>query len=516
MFRNRRSSFKDVQELSVTIAFSRSGVGSFCLDFSFCSPCQRAHDIADEYFETTLLHVDWLNEFSYISDETHVQNESKALLFLSSLALMFAVLVSLSVSVLLGVVSCLVLRQYRRVQKRDAIRRRIQSYRSSSAPSTFPTDPLDHSLYWYPVAFSREVNSESGKPFGFSLLNEPLCLYRTKGDDVVCVLDLCPHRSAPLSLGQITKDGNLECIYHGWQYGANGQCVYIPSVSKSSNTASLICARTLPVHEQYGFIWVWAGKRELANSDAIPHRLLADLQHTNGDFLLSPEYACSLDIPYDLMVDNLLDYAHVDFTHDGTIGKRSQACCMRSERIVPSPFFSTNSESASFKVSRHEQTLPLSPVESSTFDFVPPCFVRLEHHYRKNNRIFTQIFIILPSGENKMRLLLQFYRNFARFKWIEYIPGYDYLVDRSVKNIVDQDVLLLNGIHRNISEMGAKPLGTTVSADEPIKAFRRFLARALTKFERIHVKQGAWMTGRASKSEPGTDLFGDIEDLKKE
>ncbi|CAF5007352.1 unnamed protein product, partial [Rotaria magnacalcarata] len=80
-----------------------------------------------------------------------------------------------------------------------------------------------------------------------------------------------------------------------WQFGANGQCVRIPSVSKKSNTASLICARTVPVHEQYGFIWVWAGKRELADSSLIPHDLFADVQNANGEFLLSPEDSCYLD-----------------------------------------------------------------------------------------------------------------------------------------------------------------------------------------------------------------------------
>jgi phenylpropionate dioxygenase-like ring-hydroxylating dioxygenase large terminal subunit len=433
---------------------------------------------------------------------------------------MFAVLLSLSTSVVIGLFSCLVLRQYRRVQKRDATRRRIQNYgpassKSSSSTSTYPCDPLDHSLYWYPVAFSNEINSGSGRPFGFYLLNEPLCLYRTNDGQVVCVLDLCPHRSAPLSLGQITKEGNLECVYHGWQYGANGQCVYIPSVSKKSNTASLICARTVPVHEQYGFIWVWPGKRELANSDFIPHRLLADLQNINGDFLLSPEESFYLDIPYDIMVDNLLDMAHIDFTHDGTIGKRSRASCIRSEIITPSPFFSTNSDSASFKVTRHEQPVPASPNEFSHFHFIPPCFVRLEHHESKEGNLLVQIFIILPSAEKKMRLLMQFYRNFARYKWIEYIPGYDYLTEKLIKKIVDQDVLLLNGIHRNIVEMGAKPLGTIVSADAPIKAFRRYQSRALAKFETFYVKQGAWMSSTTKSSGDGTDEM-DIEDLKME
>ncbi|CAF0766993.1 unnamed protein product [Rotaria sp. Silwood1] len=426
---------------------------------------------------------------------------------------MFVVALTLSTTIIIGVFSFLVLRQYNRVKKRDAARRRIQTY-SPTKPSSLLTssyDPLDHSSYWYPVAFSHEISCGSGRPFGFLLLNEPLCLYRTNDGQVVCVLDVCPHRSAPLSLGQITKEGNLECMYHGWQYGANGQCVYIPSVSKKSNTASLICARTLPVHEQYGFIWIWPGKRELANRDLIPHRLFTDVQNVNGEYLLSPEDSCYLDIPYDLMVDNLLDMAHVDFTHDGSIGKRSQASCIRSERITPSPYFSTNSESASFKVKRHEQSRSLSWNDFSYFHFIPPCFVRLDHHDSKKGRVFVQIFYIIPSAENKMRLLLQFYRNFACYKWIEYIPGFDYVAEKMNKRIIDQDLLLLNGIHRNITQMGAKPLGKIVSADGPIKAFRQYQSKALAKFETIYVKQGAWKTTTKSSDDEIQEV--DIEDL---
>jgi hypothetical protein len=36
-------------------------------------------------------------------------------------------------------------------------------------------------------------------------------------------------RSAKLSEGQIT-DGNLECLYHGWQFNGAGTCVKIPQV----------------------------------------------------------------------------------------------------------------------------------------------------------------------------------------------------------------------------------------------------------------------------------------------
>lgn len=425
---------------------------------------------------------------------------------------MITVFLSLA-TFLVSAFAILVLRQYRRVQQRDAARRRIQVYEAlNPSVSTLACDPLDHSLYWYPVAFSHEVTYGPGsRPYGFTLLNEPLCLYRVNGGEVVCVLDVCPHRSAPLSLGQITKDGHLECMYHGWQYGAKGQCVYIPSVSKNSKASSLVCARTRPVHEAYGFIWVWPGKRERAHKDLIPHRLFTNVQNGNEPFILSLEYARNLDISYDLMIDNLLDLAHIDFVHDGTMGKRSQASCMLAELMTPSPFHALNKEAVSYKVERHEQSPPYSWDQFSHIHFIPPCFVLLENHGRKNGQMFYHICIILPSGEKKMRLLLQFYRNFARYKWIEYIPGYDFLTYKINQTVVNQDIRLLDRIQKNI-EMGAMPFTTTVSSDGPIRAFRRFQANALNKFGEIYMKMGSW----TPKKNISTQLEVDIEDLKLE
>ena len=125
--------------------------------------------------------------------------------------MMFVASLSLAMTFIVGFFSYLIYRQYSRVKKRDATRCRIQSYSSQKASSVSSSsyDPLDHSLYWYPVAFSHEITCDSGRPFGFYLLNIPLCLHRTNDGQITCVLDLCPHRSAPLSMGKITKQGNL-------------------------------------------------------------------------------------------------------------------------------------------------------------------------------------------------------------------------------------------------------------------------------------------------------------------
>ena len=74
-------------------------------------------------------------------------------------------------------------------------------------------DPHNMRHHWYPVEFSKEVTHEKQK--GFTLLNEPLVLYRAEDGTIQCAQDKCPHRSAKLSLGKMIN-GSLECLYHGW------------------------------------------------------------------------------------------------------------------------------------------------------------------------------------------------------------------------------------------------------------------------------------------------------------
>ena len=73
---------------------------------------------------------------------------------------------------------------------------------------------------WYPLLLSKDLKvSPMGKrvaPHGVCLLGIPLVIFRDKTGQAFCLEDKCPHRSAPLSIGQVV-DGVLECAYHGWQ-----------------------------------------------------------------------------------------------------------------------------------------------------------------------------------------------------------------------------------------------------------------------------------------------------------
>ena len=80
---------------------------------------------------------------------------------------------------------------------------------------------------WFPVASSEQLAHD--KPLAARLLGEDLVLWRSDGR-VLAWQDLCVHRGARLSMGQIDPgEGTLACPYHGWRYGAGGACVHIPA-----------------------------------------------------------------------------------------------------------------------------------------------------------------------------------------------------------------------------------------------------------------------------------------------
>jgi phenylpropionate dioxygenase-like ring-hydroxylating dioxygenase large terminal subunit len=75
---------------------------------------------------------------------------------------------------------------------------------------------------WHPVALVAQL--EDGGPIAARVLGEDIVLWRS-GDDFFAWRDLCVHRGTRLSLGRVVDGVRLECPYHGWTYGADGQCV---------------------------------------------------------------------------------------------------------------------------------------------------------------------------------------------------------------------------------------------------------------------------------------------------
>ncbi|MGB3067271.1 MAG: aromatic ring-hydroxylating dioxygenase subunit alpha [Ottowia sp.] len=194
---------------------------------------------------------------------------------------------------------------------------------------------------WYVAAWSHEVGE---KPFSRTILGEPICFFRGGAGEVVALLDRCPHRAAPLSMGRI-ENGQLRCMYHGVKFGADGRCVEIPGQDRIPPS---MCARSYRVVERNRWIWIWMGAPESADASTIPDTWSLD----------SPEWAYKpgyyhYDAPHLLICDNLLDFSHIGYVHPTTLGGteniakskpvvKPQADGVRVERWlldeVPAPF----------------------------------------------------------------------------------------------------------------------------------------------------------------------------------
>jgi phthalate 4,5-dioxygenase len=82
--------------------------------------------------------------------------------------------------------------------------------------------------YWLPAAKSSEV-SAGGDPLRLMLLGEKLIAFRD-GSGRVGVMDhRCPHRCASLFYGR-NEDGGIRCVYHGWKFDADGNCLEMPNL----------------------------------------------------------------------------------------------------------------------------------------------------------------------------------------------------------------------------------------------------------------------------------------------
>ena len=161
---------------------------------------------------------------------------------------------------------------------------------------------------WYVAAWDHEVHRV--QPMRRLLLGEPVALYRKTDGKVVALEDRCCHRHAQLSMGKIKGD-NVECPYHGLVYDPAGKCVHIPW---QENIPPGACVRSYPVVEKYHWIWIWMGEPALADASLIEDfhwmdspdwGFKGELLHVKGNYLL--------------LVENLLDLAHLPYIHFTTL-----------------------------------------------------------------------------------------------------------------------------------------------------------------------------------------------------
>ena len=167
---------------------------------------------------------------------------------------------------------------------------------------------------WYVAAWSKDL--EPGTLLARTILGQPVVLYRTGDGTVTALEDRCCHRHAPLSKGRIEGD-DLRCMYHGLKFAPSGQCIEIPGDERVHRSYRV---RHYPVVERQNVIWLWTGDADKADESRIVDWPYLDDEGWSykGGYL---HYNAS----YRLAVDNFLDFSHVSYVHENTIGTGAYA-----------------------------------------------------------------------------------------------------------------------------------------------------------------------------------------------
>lgn len=158
---------------------------------------------------------------------------------------------------------------------------------------------------WYMAAWPEEI--EQGKLFHRQIVGEHILFFRGEHGQVHAIGDRCPHRFAPLHIGQ--QVGNaVECKYHGLRFGADGACLFNPQGNGAIPRAARVPA--FPTTEKYGIIWIWMGDPEKADPATVPDFPVLEPK----DYAVGHGYL-KVNAHYELESDNIMDLSHIEFLH---------------------------------------------------------------------------------------------------------------------------------------------------------------------------------------------------------
>lgn len=160
---------------------------------------------------------------------------------------------------------------------------------------------------WLVACRSTDVKE---KPIQIMLMGERLAIFRnSKG--VHAFKDLCIHRGAALSLGEVKNDC-LVCPYHAWEFDESGDCVKIPQLPEGKSIPKKAKVIRYACIERYGFIWVnIAGNQP----DIFPYPEMDGTEFRN--VIWGPQ---EVQAKPPRIIENFLDVGHLAVVHQGYLG----------------------------------------------------------------------------------------------------------------------------------------------------------------------------------------------------
>jgi phthalate 4,5-dioxygenase oxygenase subunit len=168
--------------------------------------------------------------------------------------------------------------------------------------------------YWLPAAASGELAAD-GDPLRLMLLGEKLIAFRYSSGRVGVMDHRWPHRCASLFFGRNEEDG-IRCVYHGWKYDVNGNCLDMANVPPHQDFKHKVKAKAYAARERAGVVWVFIGDQtrvpELPDIEAT----LTPDSEVNAVFI---QRECS----YLQSLEGSIDTSHAGFLHSDLASRNS-------------------------------------------------------------------------------------------------------------------------------------------------------------------------------------------------
>ncbi len=174
---------------------------------------------------------------------------------------------------------------------------------------TGPGTPMGNLFrrYWIPALVPSELPEPDSPPIRFRILGEDLVAFRDTEGRVGFFKQACPHRGASMFFGR-NEEAGLRCVYHGWKFDVNGDCVDMPSEPAESNFKSKVRIQAYASAEFGGLVWIYMGPK-----DKQPP--LPEYEWTTRDFPNLKVYKWIQETNYTQGIEGDLDTSHLNFLH---------------------------------------------------------------------------------------------------------------------------------------------------------------------------------------------------------
>lgn len=162
--------------------------------------------------------------------------------------------------------------------------------------------------FWLPAMLPSELPRADSDPVRLRLLGEDLIAFRDTTGRVGVLANNCPHRGASLFFGR-NEEAGLRCVYHGWKFDAEGNCVDMPNEPADSDFRNKVKATAYAARDWGGLIWVYMGPPDRKPPlPEYPWCLLPTADQT-------PIAKWIQDSNYTQGLEGNLDTSHINFLH---------------------------------------------------------------------------------------------------------------------------------------------------------------------------------------------------------